>query len=402
MSQPRPLEGVRVVEFARILAGPWAGQLLADLGAEVIKVEAPEGDETRRWGPPFLERADGTKGDAAYFHACNRGKRSIVADYRTPEGQDLARRLAAQADVVIENFKVGGLVKYGLDAASLRGRDPRLIYCSITGFGQDGPYAARAGYDFLIQGMAGVMSISGEPEGEPVKSGVAISDIFTGLYAANAILAALIERERTGMGRHIDMALLDSQVSVLAYQALNYLVSGKKPRRMGNGHPNIVPYQVFPVADGHVIVATGNDAQYRRFCAVIGASDLGSDAAWATNAQRVAGRDELVPRLSGHTARMTRADILAGLEREGVPAGPINEVPDVFADPQVIARRMRVDLPDPALAGGSVPGVRSPIVYDGEPVFAQRASPRLDADREAILSELEQAGTTPGSMDRTS
>ncbi|WP_425337486.1 CaiB/BaiF CoA transferase family protein [Salinarimonas rosea] len=384
----RPLHGIKVLELARILAGPWTGQLLADLGADVVKVERPgEGDDTRGWGPPFVAGADGAPHAAAYFHAANRGKRSVAVDFTTPAGQETVRRLAAHADVVIENFKVGGLVKYGLDAASLRAHNPRLVVCSITGFGQDGPYAHRAGYDFMIQGMGGIMDLTGAPDGEPQKIGVAFADVFTGVYATVGILAALRRRELTGEGGHVDMALLDTQVSVLANQAMNHLVSGGVPTRMGNAHPNIVPYQVFPVADGHAIIAVGNDGQYRRLCALLGDPALGEDPRFLTNRDRVANRGVLIALLSGLTARKTRADLLASCEAAGVPAGPINNVADVFADPQVIARAMRLDLPAPDVAGGSVPSVRSPIVLDGAPQASGRASPGLGAHTDEVLAD---------------
>ncbi|HZH53082.1 MAG TPA: CaiB/BaiF CoA-transferase family protein [Microvirga sp.] len=384
----KPLEGLKVLELARILAGPWVGQLLADLGADVVKVERPgAGDDTRGWGPPFIEGADGGDLSAAYFHSCNRGKRSIAADFETAEGQELVRRLAAHADVVIENFKVGGLKKYGLDYESLKRVNPRLVYCSITGFGQNGPYAARAGYDFMIQGMGGIMDLTGNPEGEPQKIGVAYVDIFTGVYSVVGILAALRRRDLTGEGAHLDMALLDVQTSVLANQAMNYLASGKSPRRMGNAHPNIVPYQVFPVSDGHVIVAVGNDGQFARFAAVLGQPELAQDERFQTNAGRVRHRPELVPILTGLTLKTTRDALLAALEEQGVPAGPINTVADVFADPHVIARGMKIDLPAPAAKGGAIPSVRSPIVLDGEPMAAGRPSPRLGEHTDEILSD---------------
>jgi crotonobetainyl-CoA:carnitine CoA-transferase CaiB-like acyl-CoA transferase len=393
----KPLAGVRVLELARILAGPWAGQILADLGAEVIKVERPgTGDDTRGWGPPWIEAADGTAWGAAYFHACNRGKRSVAIDFETAEGQELVRRLAAECDVVIENFKVGGLARYGLDHASLRARNPRLVTCSITGFGQDGPYAARAGYDFMIQGMGGLMEITGDPDGQPMKVGVAVVDLFTGVYAATGILAALRRRDQTGEGGHLDMALLDTAVAMLANQAMNQL-AGKSPERLGNAHPNIVPYQVFETADGHVIVAVGNDGQYRRFCQAIGADALGADPAYATNGERVKRRAELVPKLAPYLREIASADLLDRLERLGVPAGPINSVGAVFEDPQVIHRGMRLEL---ARADGSrVPSVASPFVLDGERLVAAEPSPMLGADTEAVLAAL-NAKTRSG--DRTS
>ena len=384
----KPLAGLKVLELARILAGPWVGQLLADLGADVVKVErSGAGDDTRGWGPPFVEAADGGDLSAAYFHSCNRGKRSIEADFETPEGQELVRKLAAHADVVIENFKVGGLKKYGLDYESLKTINPRLVYCSITGFGQNGPYAARAGYDFMIQGMGGIMDLTGDPEGEPQKIGVAYVDIFTGVYSVVGILAALRQRDASGEGAHLDMALLDVQTSVLANQAMNYLASGKPPRRMGNAHPNIVPYQVFPVADGHVIVAVGNDGQFARFVQVLGRPELAQDERFRSNAGRVGNRAELVPILTELTLKTTRDALLSALEKQGVPAGPINTVADVFDDPQVIARGMRIDLPSPAAQGGAIPSVRSPIVMNGEPMAAERPSPRLGEHTDEVLSD---------------
>jgi len=372
--KPAPLAGLKVVELARILAGPWAGQVLADLGAEVIKVESPEGDDTRRWGPPFVENSDGSH-DAAYFHAANRGKRSIVIDFRTPEGQAEVRRLAADADVVIENFKVGSLIKYGLDYASLSAINPRLIYCSITGFGQDGPYAHRAGYDFIVQGMSGIMDLTGDPAGEPQKIGVAFADIFTGLYAVIAIQAALAMRTRTGRGQHIDMALLDTMTGVLANQAMNYLVSGTAPTRLGNAHPNIAPYAAFPTADGWFILAVGNDAQFRRFCAIAGLDDMAGDPRFATNPARVANRDDLTARVTEATQRFRRDDLLARLEAEGVPAGSINTVAEAFADPQVIHRGMALSLTRED--GAPVPGVRTPIRFSDADLVLDRPAPVL-------------------------
>ncbi len=385
---PKPLAGLRVLELARILAGPWIGQLLADLGADVVKVERPGvGDDTRNWGPPFVEAAEAGHLSAAYFHATNRGKRSIAADFETPEGQGLIGRLATHADVLIENFKVGGLAKYGLDYASLGAANPRLVYCSVTGFGQTGPYRARAGYDFMIQAMGGIMDLTGAPDGEPQKIGVAFADIFTGVYGVVGILAALRRRDETGRGGHIDMALLDTQVSVLANQAMNYLVSGSPPSRMGNAHPNIVPYQIFPVADGHVVVAVGNDGQFGKFAAVLGAPGLAADPRFATNPLRVGDRATLIPILTGLTLGFERDTLLAALERAGVPCGPINSVADVFADPQVLARGLRVDLPSLAAAAGAIPSVASPIVIDGERMVAARASPRLDEHGMDVLGD---------------
>lgn len=374
-----PLEGLKVVELARILAGPWAGQTLGDLGADVVKVEAPEGDDTRRWGPPFIER-DG-QNTAAYFHSCNRGKRSVVADLKTDEGKALVRDLAAGADVLIENFKVGGLAKYGLDYTSLAEVNPGLVYCSITGFGQTGPYAHRAGYDFIIQGMSGLMSVTGEPDGPPQKVGVAVTDIFTGLYAVTAILAALRQRDATGRGQQIDMSLFDVATAVTANQAMNYLATGTAPGRLGNAHPNLMPYQAFPCTDGWIIIATGNDAQYQRLCDVLGAAELRDDPAFATNAQRVGARGFLGDRLSDLTRVWAAADLLSACEAAGVPAGPINEMDQVFADSQIAHRGMRVD-PE------GVPGVRIPVTLPDGDLPASRPAPQLDEHGPEIRNEL--------------
>jgi len=373
-----PLEGIRVIELARILAGPWAGQTLADLGADVIKVEAPEGDDTRRWGPPFIE-AGGEK-TAAYFHAANRGKRSITCDFRTSDGQEVVRRLVAEADVVIENFKVGGLEKYGLDYASLRQVNPRLIYCSITGFGQTGPYAHRAGYDFIIQGMSGLMSVTGPADGQPQKVGVAVTDVFTGVYAATAILAALVQRGRTGEGQQIDMALLDVATSIMANQAMNYLASGKAPGLMGNAHPNLAPYAVFDCKDGWLILATGNDGQYQRLCRILGLGDMAIDPKFLTNADRIANRAEMTDRITAATKTWAKADLLAACEAEGVPAGPINDMAEVFADPQVVARGLQI-------APGGLPGVRSPMTFSGAELALDRPAPRLGQHQEEVLGK---------------
>ena len=373
-----PLSGIKVVELARILAGPWAGQTLADLGADVIKVEAPEGDDTRRWGPPFIDR-DGEK-SAAYFHATNRGKRGITCDFRTAEGQETVRRLVADADVVIENFKVGGLAKYGLDYANLQKVNPRLVYCSITGFGQTGPYAHRAGYDFIIQGMAGLMSVTGAPEGQPQKVGVAVTDIFTGVYAATAVLAALVQRGVTGQGQHIDMALLDVATSIMANQAMNYLVSGTPPGMMGNAHPNLAPYAVFDCADGWIILATGNDWQYQRLCAILGLDDMATAPVFATNADRIANRVEMTARITEATKRWTKADLLQACEDKGVPAGPINDLAGVFDDPQVQARGMKI-------APGGLPGLRSPMTFSGAELALDRPAPKLGEHQDEILGK---------------
>jgi crotonobetainyl-CoA:carnitine CoA-transferase CaiB-like acyl-CoA transferase len=384
-----PLTGIRVIELARILAGPWAGQLLADLGADVIKVENPDGgDDTRKWGPPFIEGHDGENLSAAYYHSTNRGKRSIAIDFSQPESAETLRKLIATADVLIENFKLGGLKKYGLDYETLRKINPRLVYCSITGFGQTGPYAPRAGYDFIIQGIGGLMSITGEPGREPQKVGVAVSDIFTGLYSVIAIQAALRHAEATGEGQHIDMALLDTQVSVLGNQNLNYLVSGKAPVQMGNAHMNIAPYEVLPVRDGYMILAVGNDGQFARFCKVVGLDALVSDRDFATNPARVTNRVRLRERLVETLAEWNRDDLLARLETAAVPASPINDIAQMFADPQVIARGMRMDLDDGA--GNALPSVRAPMIMSKTPLRYERPSPRLGQHTAEILDELEQ------------
>ncbi|TMK02038.1 MAG: CoA transferase [Alphaproteobacteria bacterium] len=384
-----PLAGLRVLELARILAGPWAGQILADLGADVIKVERKgSGDDTRGWGPPFVEATEGGHLDAAYFHATNRGKRSIEIDFESEDGRRTVKKLAARSDVLVENFKVGGLAKFGLDYASLSNENPRLIYCSVTGFGQSGPYATRPGYDLMAQGIGGIMDLTGAPDGEPQRAGVPVADIFTGIYSVVGILAALIERERTGRGCLVDTALVDSQVGVLANQALNYLISGKVPRRIGNAHPNIVPYQVFPVADGHIIIATGNDSQFGKLCALLGESKIAEEPRYRSNSDRLANREELIARLSALTLRWRRDDLLAKLEELGVPAGPINTLEQVFADPQVIHRGMRIDRPSAAAKGGTIPGVRTPIIIGGRPMAAERPSPRLGEHTAEVLREI--------------
>ncbi|WP_375254605.1 CaiB/BaiF CoA transferase family protein [Yoonia sp.] len=371
----QPLAGLKVIELARVLAGPLAGQTLADLGAEVIKVESVQGDDTRQWGPPYITQ-DGEK-TAAYFHSCNRGKKSVVVDLRTSEGQAQVRQLVADADILIENFKVGGLAKYGLDYASLSQLNPRLIYCSITGFGQTGPYAKRAGYDYIIQGMSGLMSVTGDPSGQPQKVGIAVTDIFTGIYACTGILAAVYQRQTTGKGQHIDMALMDVATAVMTNQAMNYLATGNPPQRLGNAHPNIVPYQVFDCADGHIIVASGNDGQFHQFCALLDAPELGNHPDYATNASRLANRAALNAELSAQTAKWTKADLLAACEAHGVPAGPINDMAETFADPQVVHRGMRVDL-------DGVPSVRLPIMFSDAETTAKTASPKLGQDQDML------------------
>jgi crotonobetainyl-CoA:carnitine CoA-transferase CaiB-like acyl-CoA transferase len=386
---PGPLAGLRVLELARILAGPWAGQLLADLGADVVKVERKgTGDDTRGWGPPFVEAADGNHLGAAYFHATNRGKRSIELDFESEDGRRIVKKLAARSDVLIENFKVGGLAKFGLDYASLSKDNPRLIYCSITGFGQTGPYASRAGYDLMAQGIGGIMDLTGTPDGEPQRAGVPVADIFTGIYSVVGVLAALIERGRTGRGCQVDTALVDSQIGVLANQALNYLVSGKVPKRIGNAHPNIVPYQVFPVADGHIIIATGNDSQFAKLCGVLGEPGISGEPNYRANSDRLQHREELIARLSALTRRWRGADLLAKLESVQVPAGPINPLDQVFVDPQVVHRGMRIDLPSKAAKAGTIPGVRTPIIIGGKPMAAERPSPRLGEHTAEVLREI--------------
>ena len=379
-----PLHGIRVLDLSRVLAGPWCTQMLADFGAEVIKVEKPgEGDDTRGWGPPFVKNADGTRGDAAYFLSTNRGKKSVAVDMAKPEGQAIIRRLAEKADVVVENFKLGGLKKYGLDYASLKAINPRLIYCSITGFGQNGPYAPRAGYDFMIQGMAGIMSITGEPDGEPMKVGVAFADIFTGLHATIAINAALFHRERTGEGQFLDLALLDSQVAVLANQAANYLVGGKVPARLGNAHPNIVPYQTFETKDGHIIMAVGNDRQFTEYCRIIGLPETSADARFSTNRGRVENREVLIPLLRPAMQQRTTAEWVEAFEAAAVPCGPINTIDQVFADPQVLARGLQIGMT--RADGVQVPGVANPIQFSATPIEYELAPPQLGENTKDVL-----------------
>ena len=388
---PGPLAGVRVLELARILAGPWAGQILADLGADVIKVERSKtGDDTRAWGPPFIEGNNGPLA-AAYFHSTNRGKRSIECDFESEDGKRIVKKLAAKSDVLIENFKVGGLAKFGLDYKSLAPDCPRLIYCSVTGFGQTGPYATRAGYDLMAQGMGGFMDLTGTADGEPTRAGVPVSDIFTGVYSVIGILAALQRRERTGKGGYVDTALVDSTVGVLANQAMNYLASGVAPKRIGNAHPNIVPYQVFPVADGHIIIATGNDSQYGKLVAVLGEPELAKNPEYLVNKDRLQNRPVLIARLMELTKKFKRDDLLEKLEAVGVPAGPINTLDQVFEDPQVVHRGMRINPPSADAKAGSIPGVRTPIVLDGAPMAAERPAPRLGEHTAEILREIGEA-----------
>ncbi|MEN0106252.1 MAG: CaiB/BaiF CoA-transferase family protein [Pseudomonas sp.] len=389
---PGALSHLRVLDLSRVLAGPWAGQILADLGAEVIKIERPGvGDDTRAWGPPFLKDAAGDNtSEAAYYLSANRNKQSVTVDFTQPEGQRLVRELAMQSDILLENFKVGGLAAYGLDYASLKAINPRLIYCSITGFGQYGPYAKRAGYDFMIQGLGGLMSLTGKPDDEagggPVKVGVALTDILTGLYSTVAVLAALAHREQGGSGQHIDMALLDVQVACLANQAMNYLTTGTAPKRLGNAHPNIVPYQDFPTADGDFILTVGNDGQFRKFCEVAGHPEWADDPRFANNKQRVANRTVLIPLIRQATVFKTTAEWVAALEQAGVPCGPINDLAQVFADPQVLARGLRVEVPHSL--GGTLPQVASPIRLSETPVEYRQAPPLLGEHTEAVLQRL--------------
>jgi crotonobetainyl-CoA:carnitine CoA-transferase CaiB-like acyl-CoA transferase len=388
--RPAPLTGVRVLDLSRVLAGPWAGQLLGDLGADVVKVERPgAGDDTRAWGPPYLkDEAGHDTVEAAYYLCANRNKRSLTIDMAHPEGQALIRQLAQRADVVLENFKLGGLTQYGLDAQSLLALNPRLVYCSITGFGQTGPYAPRAGYDFLIQGMGGLMSVTGRVDGEagagPQKVGVALTDVMTGLYATIAVQAALAERANSGLGQHIDLALLDVQIACLANQASSYLVSGVAPRRMGNAHATIVPYQDFPTADSDMILAIGNDHQWGKFCAVAGRPEWAVDARFAINPQRVVNRAVLIPLLRQATVMRTTAEWVAALEAAGVPCGPINRIDEVFADPQVRSRGVRIELPHPL--AGTVPLVANPIRLSASPVRYDRAPPTLGQHTDEVLA----------------
>ena len=373
MAGDPPLKGLKVIELARILAGPWIGQTLADMGAEVFKVEAPEGDDTRRWGPPFIERplpGGGSETVATYFHAANRGKRSVTCDFADPDDLIRLRDLVAEADVLVENFKVGGLAKFGLDYHSVSKLNPRLVYASVTGFGQDGPRASQPGYDFLIQGMCGIMDLTGEPAGEPQKVGVAWIDIFTGLYGVIGIQAALAERARSGLGQQVDMSLLDCGVGVLANQATNFLLGGLLPKRLGNAHPNIVPYQVFPSSDGHLIIACGNDRQFAALCRVLGLGGLESDPSYATNPMRVENRETLCATLSAITATRTKAELIAALQTASVPVGPINTVAEALDDPQIMDRGMRI-------APEGIEALRTPIRFSRSALALDRAAPSL-------------------------
>ncbi|WP_039018605.1 CaiB/BaiF CoA transferase family protein [Halocynthiibacter namhaensis] len=372
-----PLKGLKVVELARVLAGPWAGQTLADYGADVIKLESHEGDDTRQWGPPFVER----DGSASYFHSCNRGKHSVAVDLRSAEDQAFIRELVSGADILIENFKLGGLAKYGLDYETLKQVNPGLIYCSVTGFGQTGPYAHRAGYDYIIQGMSGLMSVTGAPEGQPQKVGVAVTDIFTGLYGVTAILAALHQRHSTGTGQHIDMSLLDVAVAIGANQGMNYLTTGNAPQRIGNAHQNLTPYQVFDCSDGWLIIATGNDGQYQRLCCLLDLEDMAFAPEYLKNADRLKNRDQMTRRLTEKTLTRTKSDLLAACEAHNVPAGPINDMADVFADPQVVARGMQVDL-------DGIPSVRAPVIFSDAELSIAQPSPALDEHGADVRAKL--------------
>lgn len=373
-----PHKGLKVLELARILAGPWAGQTFADLGADVLKVESPAGDDTRRWGPPFIDNADGTK-DAAYFHSCNRGKRSAVIDFSTDEGQKKIIELAKEADVIIENFKLDGLKKYGLDYESLSKVNPKLVYCSITGFGQNGPSSNRSGYDFIIQGISGIMDLTGDPEGEPQKIGVAFADIFTGLYATIGIQAALTQRETTGLGQHVDMSLLDSMVGVLANQGMNFLASGTAPTRLGNVHPNIAPYEAFPTKDDWFILAVGNDRQFKNFCKIVELNHLPEHEKFSENPARVKNRKELSKLITAKTATWESEKLLAALETVQVSCGPINTVQQAFADPQIAARHMLINL-ERANDGTVIPTVPTPIQFSGSKLNINQPSPMLGKD----------------------
>ena len=376
-----PLDGLKVVELARILAGPWAGQTLSDLGAKVIKVESLEGDDTRQWGPPFVTNGDDKS--ASYFHSCNRGKKSICVDFKSNDGQKTIKKLISEADILIENFKVGGLLKYGLDFNSLSKINPKLIYCSITGFGQTGPYSHRAGYDYIIQGMSGLMSITGEPDGQPQKMGVAVTDILTGLYGVTAILSAIIQRDKTGRGQHIDLALLDVATSVTANQAMNYLTTGTVPKRMGNGHQNLAPYQVFDCNDGHIIIATGNDAQYQRLCAVLELDEMACNKLFLKNADRLENRVALIEILNTETKKRTKESLLESCESQGVPAGPINDLSEVFEDPQVIFRGLVKEI-------DNIPTVASPFNFSDSSMNITNLSPKLGEHTDEILASLKK------------
>ena len=382
-----PLQGIRVLELARVLAGPWVGQTLSDLGADVIKIESPNGDETRKWGPPFIEGKNGTL-DSAYFHSCNRGKRSVVLDFKSKQDLQILNKLILKSDIIIENFKVGGLKKYKLDYDSVSNLNPKLIYCSITGFGQSGPYSQRLGYDFIIQGLSGIMDLTGDPDGEPQKMGVAFADIFTGLYGVIAIQSALRLREKNGKGQHIDLSLMDSMVSVLANQASNYFASGVSPKRLGNKHPNIVPYQVFPVKDGHLIIAVGNNEQFNRFCKAIDLDYLKTLDKYNDNKKRVKNRDELVEIIKLKTRQYNKKELQTLLEKNDVPIGSVNEINDVFNDPQVKSRNLKIKMPHNAAKTKSTFGLRTPIIFSDTKLNLERGVPLLGEHNDEILKEL--------------
>lgn len=384
-----PLKNIRVLEIARILAGPWAGQMLADLGADVIKIENPvKGDDTRQWGPPFMTGTDGENLGAAYFHCTNRGKRSVAADFRNPEDLAFVQRLAAHSDVLIENFKLGGLKQFGLDYDSLKKINPKLVYCSITGFGHTGPKASLPGYDYIIQGMSGFMSVTGEPDGSPMKAGVAIADLFTGIYSVTAIQAALINVMKTGNGQHVDMSLLDSQAAVLANQNMNFLATGTSPGRLGNSHPNITPYEVIPTSDGHLILAVGNDSQFLNLCKILDMEEVADDPRFVTNEMRVANRQALQSILWVRTAKLESAELLTLCKANNVPVGAINSIGEMFDDPQIKARGLRLDLDDGH--GNAIPGVATPIKMSETPLTYQRPSPRLGEHTQEVRAELDR------------
>ena len=382
-----PLKGIRVLELARVLAGPWVGQTLSDLGADVIKIESPNGDETRKWGPPFIEGENGSL-DSAYFHSCNRGKRSMVLDFKSKKDLQILNKLILKSDVLIENFKVGGLKKYNLDYDAVSNLNPKLIYCSITGFGQSGPYSQRLGYDFIIQGLSGIMDLTGDPDNEPQKMGVAFADIFTGLYGVIAIQSALRLREKNDRGQHLDLSLMDSMVSVLANQASNYFASGVSPKRLGNKHPNIVPYQVFPVKDGHLIIAVGNNEQFNRFCNVIDLDYLSSMDKYIDNNKRVKNRDELVEIIKSKTIQYNKKELKSLLEKNDVPVGSVNEVKDVFNDPHVKSRKLKIKMPHNSAKTNSTYGLRTPIVFSDTKLDLKRGVPLLGEHNDEILNEL--------------
>ena len=384
-----PLRGLKILDMSRILAGPYATQLLGDMGADVVKIERPgAGDDTRAWGPPYVTGADGAATDeSAYYLSANRNKRSVAVDMADPKGAEILRRLADVADVVIQNFKVDGLVKYGLDYETLKERNPALVYCSISGFGQTGPNRDKPGYDLLAQGYGGMMSLTGEPDGEPVKVGVGIADIMCGMYASNAILAALRHRDATGEGQHIDIALVDTQIAWLANEGVNYLLSGQPPKRRGNQHPNIVPYQVFECADGHVIVAAGNDAQFARFAALIGLPELAGDPRYVRNSDRLKNREQLIALLAERLKQLEKGPLVAAMEAEKVPGGEINTVPEVFATDQVAAREMKVSVPHPLAASGHVDLIGNPVKFGATPVSYHRHPPLCGEHTEEVIRE---------------